>query len=215
MTPRSPLLRRGLDREEGTTLIELVVGMALMAIFLGMFTGAIVMMNTAMNKSQAVNLSATQLNTAFLNMDKTVRYAAFITTPGVGTSGDWYVELRVVNLGTEVCNQYRVDIATQQLQRRTWTVTDAAASTATAWVPLSSNISNGAAAAGATTQPFYLEPPVPNSSYQQLTVQLVSPAGSGASLTNSTSTFTFTALNSTATTSATSTTPICQQQGRP
>lgn len=197
--------------DEGTSLIELVVGMMLMAVFLGMFTGAIVMMNNAMNKAQSVNLTASQLNTAFLDLDNTVRYAAFISTPGIGTSGDWYVEMRVTNTGSEVCNQFRVDIASQQLQRRVWTVTSAAASTPGDWVAISSNISNGGAAAG-PNQPFLPVTPAPNSSYQQLTIQLVSPAGSGSSLTNSASTFTFTALNSVV---PAPTTPICQQQGRP
>ena len=212
MTRQMQTLRERLNQDEGTSLIELVVGMMLMAIFLGMFTGAIVMMNSAMNKSQAVNLTASQLNNAFMNLDNTVRYAAFVSTPGVGTSGDWYVELRVTNTGSEVCSQYRVDIVAQQLQLRTWTVANAAASAPTAWLPISSNISNGGAAATPSTQPFYLVPPPPNSLYQQLTINLISPAGNGTALTNSKSAFTFTALNSTV---PALTTAICQQQGRP
>lgn len=212
MTRQALSLRQRLQQDDGTSLIELVVGMMLMAIFLGMFTGAIVMMNTAMNKSQAVNLSSSQLNTAFTSLDNTVRYAAFISTPGVGTSGDWYVELRVTNTGSEVCNQFRVDIASQQLQRRSWTVANAAASAPTTWVPISSSISNGGAVAGANSQPFFMVPTQANSIYQQLTINLISPAGNGAAQTNSTSAFTFTALNSTI---PAPTTPICQQQGRP
>ena len=44
--------------------------------------------------------------------------------------------------------------------------------------------------------PFALVPPRANEVFQQLTITLVSPAGSGSSLTTSTSSFTFTALNS-------------------
>ncbi len=201
-----------MDQDEGTSLIELMVGMVLMAVFLAMFTGAIVMMNNAMNKSQAVNLAASQLNSAFLNLDNTVRYAAFISTPGLGSSGDWYMELRVTNTGSEVCDQYRVDIASQQLQRRTWTVANAVASAPGAWAPISSGISNGGAVAGASTQPFYLVPPQANALYQQVTINLTSPAGSGSALTNSLSSFTFTALNSAI---PAPTAAICQQQGRP
>ncbi len=185
-----------------------------MAIFGGMFTGAVVMMNSAMNKSQAINLTASQLNVAFSNLDNTVRYAAFISTPGLstGTSRDWYVELQVTNTGSEVCTQLRVDIATQQLQRRTWAMANAVSSNLTAWAPIASGISNGGAVSGAATQPFYLLLPGANTLFQQLTINLISPSGSGSSLTNSTSTFTFTALNSTV---PASTTPSCQQQGRP
>ena len=209
---RAQHLRQRLRRDEGTTLIELMVGMTLMVIFMAMFTGAVVMMNNAMNKAQAVNLTASQLNVAFTNLDNTVRYAAFISTPAVGASGDWYVELRTTNTGTEVCTQLRVDIGAQQLQRRTWTVVNAIASAPSAWLPISSGISNGNAVAGATTQPFWLVPPVGNAVLQQLTTNLISPAGSGFSQTNSMSSFTFSAVNSVV---PAPTGQICQQQGRP
>ena len=209
---RSPRRPHG---DDGTTLIELMVGMTIMSIFLAMFTGAILMMNGAMNKSQAVNLSSSQLNIAFTNLDNLVRYAAFISTPKVGTSGDWYVELRVTTTGTEVCNQLRVDIASQQLQRRTWTVANAVASAPGPWVPIASGISNGGAAAGPTTQPFYLVPPTGNAALQQLTINLIAPAGPASSVTNSMATFTFTAVNSSVGAIGAASTQICQQQGQP
>ena len=203
--------RRRLAQDEGTTLVELMVGMMLMVTFMGMFTTAIVLMSNSMNKAQAINLSSSQLNIAFSNLDKTVRYAAAITSPGIGTpSGDWYVEIRTTNTGSEVCTQLRVDIASQQLQDRTWTVVNTVASAPSAWIPIASGMSNGAAAAGSPLQPFVLIPPSTNVVFQQLTVNLVSPAGNGAGQTTSMSTFSFTALNSTATSAASA----CQQQGR-
>ena len=211
--PTPAARRHRLQGDDGTSLIELVVAMMLMTIFLAMFTGAIVMMNSSMNKAQAVNLSASQLNVAFANLDNMVRYAAFVATPKTSpSSGDWYVELRATTSGGEVCNQLRVDIASRQLQRRSWTVANSVASTPSAWVPIASGISNGSAAAGARTQPFYLVPPVGNAAYQQLTINLTSPAGSGSALTTSVSSFTFTALNSPAGVAGPQ---ICQQQGQP
>ena len=63
--------------------MELIVGMALMAIFMSMFTAAIVLMTQTGNKVEAVSISAARrTNQAFLTMDKTVRYASAITTPG-------------------------------------------------------------------------------------------------------------------------------------
>ncbi len=198
--------------DRGTSLIELMVGMTLMVVFLAMFTGAVVMMNNAMNKSQAVNLTATQLNGAFTSLDSTVRYAAFISTPAVGTSGDWYVEMRTTTTGAEVCSQLRVDIQAQQLQSRTWVVANGAAGSPTAWEPISSGISNGAAAPGASTQPFYLVPVAANAVLQQLTVNLSAPAGFGTAQTVSRASFTFSAANSVVPAPSG---PICQQQGRP
>ena len=201
--------------DEGTSLIELVVGMTLMIIFMAMFTGAVVMMNSAMSKSEAVNVSSSQINTAFLNLDTTVRYASYIgtpaTTPGVGT-GDWYVEFQSTNNGAEACTQLRVDKASRQLQSRTWTVANAAATTPSLWVPTASGISNGDAIAGASTQPFYLVPPGQNTVFQRLTVNLSSSAGPASSTTNSMSSFTFTALNSVL---PAPTSSICLQWGRP
>lgn len=206
-------LRQQLRRDEGTSLVEVTVAMTLMAIFLALFTGAIVMMNSAMRTSQAVNVSSSQLNVAFANLDNIVRYAAFITTPKASaTSGDWYVELRTTTAGGETCNQLRVDIASKQLQRRSWTVANAVASSPSAWIPIASGITNGGAAIGAKTQPFYLVPPVGSAVYQQLTFNLLSPAGSGPALVTSASSFTFTALNSP---TGVAGAQICQQQGQP
>ncbi len=178
--------------DDGTSLMELMVGMVLMTIFMGMFTGAVVMMNSAMNKSQAINLAASQLNVAFANLDNTVRYAAAIGTPGQGASGDWYVELRTTTTGSEVCTQLRVD--SQKLWRRTWNVDGTAVTGLTGWSPIASGISNGSVDPDPNNQPFYN--PVPTGVFQQLTVNLTLPSGSGASSTTSQSSFTFTALNS-------------------
>jgi hypothetical protein len=218
--PRSSVtaaLRQRLQSDAGTTLIELMVGIVLLTIFMALFTGAIVMMNSAMNKTQAVNLTSSQLTVAFQNLDPTVRYASAISTPGkaergTGSSGDWYVELRTTNTGTQVCTQLRVDIASQQLQRRTWDVVGAIASKPVAWVPISSGISNGRAAGGALSQPFYLVPPLGNSLFQQLTTNLTATSGTGSSQTTSTSSFTVPATNSS---QPQPTAPICQEQGRP
>ena len=212
---RSPRLRALCSRlhvgnDDGTSLIELVVGMMLMTIFLAMFTGAVVAMNRAENKTEAVSLTTSQLNQAFLTLDKTVRYAAAISPPGTGPTGDWYVELRTTNLGSEVCTQLRID--SQQLQRRTWTVPLPSGSAPTAWAPLTSNVTNGAAASG-PTQPFLLKAVAANDvNVQQLTFNLVSLSGGGSTLTTSNSSFTLTAADSTIPVPPG---PICQDQSRP
>jgi hypothetical protein len=195
------------------SLIELVIGMALMVIFLTMFTGAVVMMNRSHTKAESVNATASQLQEAFLTLDKTVRYAAAISAPGTGTTtGDWYVELRTTNTGREMCSQVRVDVSTQQLQRRTWQVSGSAASNLSAWRQVAATIVNGGAAAGSADQPFALKPLTASVNYQQLAINLVSSYGSAGSVTTSRSSSTFTAVNSTAPPPAA---PICQEVGRP
>jgi type II secretory pathway pseudopilin PulG len=210
-------VRCRLRGEDGTSLIELVVGMVIMSIFLAMFTGAVVAMNRAENKTESVSLTTSQLNQAYLTLDKTVRYAAAISPPGTGTSGDWYVELRTTNTGSEVCTQLRVNPdpnlpGTWQLQRRTWTVPLPTGSSPTDWAPVTSYLASGGTGSGASA-PFALKAVVAyDTNAQQLTFNLSTVSGSGQTQTTSLSSYTFTATNSTIPPPSG---PICQDQGRP
>jgi type II secretory pathway pseudopilin PulG len=203
-------IRARLSDDAGTSLLELIVGMALMAIFMSIFVGALVSMTSAQSKTTSVAQTSQDLNQAFLSLDKTVRYASAISTPGTGSpSGDWYVEYSTTTTGAQVCTQLRVDITTKQLQRRTWTVVNSAASGLTGWTPLASEISNGTATAGAS-QPFIRVTPGATSDYQQLTITLASLAGPANAGTTSGTSFTITAVNSTL-----PATTVCQEAGRP
>lgn len=207
-------VRSDARRDDGMTLIELTVGMVLMSIFMAMFTGAIVMMNNAMNVSQAINDAASQVNTAFLQLDETARSASYISTPGVA-NGSWYVEMRSLDRnGQQSCTQLRVNGAAKQLQSRTWTVVGTAPSpTNPPWIAMASGITNGGAAAGSATQPFSLKSSIGTSAlFQQLVVTLVPPAGAGVSSTSPATSFTVTALNSTLPVPSGA---VCQQLGRP
>ncbi len=166
-----------------------------MVIFMAMFTGAIVMMNNTSQKAESMSQTSSQLNQAFLTLDRTVRYADAISTPDKGTSGDWYVELRTPKGDGEQCTQLRVDIAKQQLQQRTWPGDQAPPSQLT-FTPIASAITNGDAAANTADQPFV--PGVSDAiAFQQMTFNLVSKYGSNSNKTQSRSSVTFTAVNST------------------
>ncbi|MGH8963147.1 MAG: hypothetical protein ACRDWT_18480 [Jatrophihabitantaceae bacterium] len=210
MTMRERL--RAVRGDEGTSLMELIVGMSLMAIFMAMFTGAIVLMTSSANKVEAVTVSSGQVNEAFLRLDKLVRYASAISAPaqstGGSSTGDWYVEMSVPNVGgVFTCVQLRVDTTSQQLQQRTWTVTSdnpPVVSAASTFVPLASQITNQP-----TDTPFVLGTD-PKSLFQQLQITVLSAVSSPATASSKTS-VTFTALNSTLNPPAS----ICQQWGRP
>ncbi len=197
--------------DEGTSLLELLVAMTLMTVFMSMFTTAVFMMTSSTNKTDASVNTAGQVNNAFLRLDKLVRYASAISTPGTGTTTrDWYVEFSVPTTANKsTCNQLRVDISTSQLQLRTWAVNaDQTAGAATSWVPLASSVTNGTAAANSATTPFVLSTPA-TSLYRQLQITLIASQVSPATAT-ATSSVTFTALNST----QTSSTSVCQQVAR-
>ena len=175
-------------------MIELMMAMVLMTMCGALFVGSVVGLNRTTGKAQAATDAATQTNQAYRVLDEMVRTAAAVTAPGKGAGGNWYVELRDTTGGSETCIQLRLDITSQQLQRRSWPATNAAA--VTAWRPIASGFTNGGAAAGATDQPFVLPTPTPTAKHQRLTIYLVARAGNPPSITTTRSSFTLTALNS-------------------
>lgn len=196
--------------DRGTSMIEVVVGMTIMAVCGALFMGSVVGLNRSTAKAQAATNAATQTNQAFLVLDKIVRYATVVTVPAKGTDGNWYVELRDTTSGYETCIQLRLDSATRQLQKRTWDATNPAG--ATAFAPIASGLTNGGAAANTPDQPFVLVAPGATSNHQQLTVNLTAQSGSPPSVTSSKSSFTLTAINSP---KDPPTGSVCKQRARP
>ena len=133
--------------------METIVGMAIMAIFMSLFTSALLSMFNAANKASTVNETASQLNIAFGRLDKQVRYAAAISPEGQ-SGGAWYVEFLTTNTGTSVCSQLKLDPTTQLLQERTWTVPAAGAAVASGWSQLANNVTNGGQSATSPDRPF-------------------------------------------------------------
>ncbi len=200
-------LRTVHDDDRGATLLELVVGMTIMVIFMGMFTGAILLVSNSTNKVEAVSNSSAQLTNAFLELDKSVRYASGISTvtPAAG-SNDWHVEFERTISGVDTCTQLRTNHLTGNLEWRTWSPnsTGSGYSSLTAWQPLAGNITNYAV--GASPAPFANPSTSTNSSFQQLTISIVAGSGTNTSGTTQNS-MTFTALNSSPGSGAS----VCQQ----
>ncbi len=184
-------MRSRLRDDAGVTLVEMVVAMGIMMIFLAIFTGAMVMMSKSETKARSVSDTSTQLNVAFLWLDRNVRYASALTAPGT-TSGNFYLELSNTGSGSQVCTQVRLNAATHKLERRSWTVTGTSPSYAnlSGWLLIASNITN-------TASPFSVASRATGSEvHQQLGVSLTSTGGPGNALTTSQSSFTLTAVNS-------------------
>lgn len=212
MTSLTTALRRRLrriraDRDRGTSLMELVVGMTIMSIFMAIVTVAVIQMFSAINTVQAVENSSTQLNTAFDRLDKQLRYATAIDQE-VFVSGNWYVAFESVGPTTPLTTCTQLMIGTigsslqSQLSERTSTLVDStgaviATPTWTDWTPLAAGVS-----AASTDRPFTVPQPVVSSQLQQLDLNLQATDGTGASARTSFSRFTFTALNSGAAASA-------------
>jgi prepilin-type N-terminal cleavage/methylation domain-containing protein len=197
------------SRDAGMSLIEVLVGMSIMAAFMAIFTSGMVGMFDSANKSESVNNAQTQLNLAFIRLDKEVRYAAAISTPGQkGT--DWYVEFLTTNQGSDkaTCTQLRLNAALRKLERRTW-LQKAGPDTATTWAPLASEV--------ASTEPFTSTPADGTFNFQRLRLRLAAAAGAGKSATATETDVTFTALNTSRKASAAETEAdaIVCTEGRP
>lgn len=117
---RLAALRRRHD-DSGYTLVELLVSMGVFAMLLGLIATATSMMvrDLTAQTGQTDNLDSSRKVVNLL--DKQVRYANAINSPGTGTDGALYVEWRSGNSGqTQSCTQWRWAPATNLLQYRAW-----------------------------------------------------------------------------------------------
>jgi hypothetical protein len=154
--------RRRLAGDRGVTMMDVVVSMVLMAVFMSIFTRGTVQMFGTASRNQAVSDAQTQVTSAFLRLDREIRYAAGISNPRP-VGADQYVEYLVTNTGTPICTELRMNLASQQLQRRTWRqgMTPLAPS---AWVPLATSV--------VSPSPFAYSAPDGTYNFQRLTLDL-------------------------------------------
>ncbi|MBV9820870.1 MAG: hypothetical protein JO144_01395 [Actinobacteria bacterium] len=200
-------------RDRGTSMMEVIVGMGLMAVFMAIFTSTMFSVYRASNHTESVVVSSGQLNTAFIKLDKLVRYASAISTPSstANGAGNYYVEVQTTNSGSTVCSQLRLNTTTKVLYQRDWRVPSAGTATGlTSFRALSSGIE-------ANGQPFVLTA-TSSIDFEQLTFNLQSTWGSPAA--NSDTNITYTALNSNDSSQRARTDPtvpdsVCQEVGRP
>lgn len=138
--------------DRGTSLVELLISMAIFSIVLVVFMGAVATMAKSTVKSEARSDSADQLRNVFLRMDKEVRYASDINTPATA-NGAVYLEYWVpasAGTGESICVQWRYVIDTDELQRRTWDQGDP--DSVGNWITMATRLRNNLASAN--QQPF-------------------------------------------------------------
>lgn len=107
------------EREDGWSMVEVAVSMVILSIFMAMMTTGVIEVFRAVNGSTAIADAQSQVNLAFLKLDRDVRYASDISTEGQ-VNGDWYVEYLSTYTGTAMCSELRLSAAAKTLQRRTW-----------------------------------------------------------------------------------------------
>ncbi|MCU7729269.1 prepilin-type N-terminal cleavage/methylation domain-containing protein [Actinoplanes sp. KI2] len=175
--------------DAGVSLVELLVAMSLMAMVGAMFTTGIVQIRRSINKADSTYESQNQINSAFLRLDREVRYATGVSTPAQ-VSGDSYVEYSVTVNGVDTCVELRLKTATRELQRRQW-VHGATPLQPTGWTTLASGVT--------ATTPFATtiadKATLTGLRFQTLTLNVTSTTGAGAQGSARETNVSFTALN--------------------
>ena len=166
------------------------------------------------SRVEAVTITSGQTNIAFLRLDKLIRYASAISTPSAtaNAGGNYYVEIQTSNTGATICNQLQLNVNSQTLKMRSWTVPSLGNATGlTSFTALTGGVT-------ANGTPFVL---TANGSieYEQLAVNLSATAGTSQQETSVISN-SFTALNSNASSKSAASNPsapdsVCQEVGRP
>jgi type II secretory pathway pseudopilin PulG len=196
-----------LRRDDGITMIEVIVSLTLMAVLMTVFTTAVIQVYRTVNQTDSLSTGQSQLNNVFLRLDKEVRYASGISLQGQIGTDNWYVEYLNTNRGTEVCTQLRLT-AGGLLQRRNWNRNQSPIQP-TGWAVLASGVDNVGAQNPFTftaADPTAASGALAGSNFHQLSVRLAALGKDNKHITESS--FTFTALN---TSLATTSVGICTE----
>jgi hypothetical protein len=190
----------------------MLIAMTIFAVFLAVITAVVSTMFQDIRHTTTVNYAAAQNAHAFDAFDQEIRPASAVNLPGLGTNGqDFYIEFLTTSLqGNAICRQWRLLVATDQLQQRSWTPVTSGTPTLSAWTLVSNGVVN-------TTDPFALTLPADYSQSDSVTMSLTDTQGVKPSATANTST-TVVAENTNANTASnvdnnnngSSDNPVCQ-----
>lgn len=203
--------------DDGFTLTELMVSMAIFLTVLAIVFSVITDMTSGLRKTQGMADSSAETQRAFLRLEKQVRYADAVNQPvKVGTN--WYLEFRTSAGDPDTCTQWRLNGAEDSLQYRTWP--SATPPPLLSWTTVARGIVNDPGVIA--DRPFTLRPA--DLSIKKQTLQVFLKASSGGNdrgTTESTSRFVArntsyqTGTNAVDASTGRSETEYCLQAGRP
>jgi prepilin-type N-terminal cleavage/methylation domain-containing protein len=175
---------------DGFTMVELMVSIILLAVISATFLAATNSIYAGIHKQQGITDAADGNRRAFELLDKQVRYASAINTPGTGSDGNFYIEYMwsqsTGSLDAVTCSQWRLNPTTDLLQYRSW-ASGSTPSPTPSWTTVDTGVTN-------STTPFALLGPTINGAtmqYQVLSINFIAKRDKG----NLTTTGQFTALN--------------------
>lgn len=199
--------------EEGFTLIEMLVSAALLAGFTALFMGAVNLMFRDVRHQQGQNEGVDQIRQVVSTLDKQMRYANAVSTPGTTADGTLWVEWRTGLItnppSAQTCSQWRLT-PTGDLQSRTWNppVSGVGSYTGlTSWQTRAVSVSNPAAG-----QVFQLASNVASVDQKKQQLRVAFNVTHGRPVVTTSTAVTFTAVNTSQATPPTS--PFCQEVAR-
>ena len=77
--------------DQGFTLIDIIVATSIMAVIMVIVTGGILEVYSDVNKTDGISTARDQVGNSFRRLDKELRYATWVATPGQ-VNGAWYLE---------------------------------------------------------------------------------------------------------------------------
>jgi len=77
--------------DQGFTLIDLIVATSIMAVIMVIVTGGIIEVYSDVNRTDGISTARDQVGNSFRRLDKELRYASWVATPGQ-VNGAWYLE---------------------------------------------------------------------------------------------------------------------------
>jgi prepilin-type N-terminal cleavage/methylation domain-containing protein len=189
-----PAAPGGTDGDAGVTLMEVTVAMSVMAVVSSLAVAGVVHVFGTSNRADALVAAQAQAHTAFIRLDRDIRYASGISRPGQA-GGNQYVEFTLTNSDVTTCTQLRLTGSTGLLQSRS-----RRSGVVGPWQTLASQIT--------TPQQFTrMLPAETGAPHQQLDVLLTLQAGTGSTTNRRQSSYRFAALN---TTDATESDTVCR-----
>jgi prepilin-type N-terminal cleavage/methylation domain-containing protein len=186
MTALIRAVRERLGRDDdGLTLIEMVVAIVVLTVVMSMFTGAMLQIYRNVNKTEAVSGVQSQLNVAFLRLDKEIRYASAISDQ-VTSGGDYFFRFLISNTGTSRCVELKLDGTAKKLLRRDWTQTSGTPAVSP-WLPLASSVTS--------TSPFLTSDAADSYAAPSVRIRLRATTGATNDASSRATDMTFTAQN--------------------